>query len=98
MGLDAAARQFRCRECGSSAHVALYPATRPYYPPMTATDFVAAIYFGSREAAKARKADSTAERAAQRLAEAYARRKAAKPKTTPRPPADLRLVWSKPDA
>ncbi|MGQ3289021.1 hypothetical protein [Sphingopyxis sp.] len=94
MGLDAAARQFRCTECGSSEHVRLYPATRPYQPPMTGTDMVAAIFFGVRAAAKAKRRDPITERAAQQIAESRAARNA--PKRAAAPPPVLVLVWSKP--
>lgn len=94
MGLDAAAHQFRCTECGSSEHVRLYPATRPYQSPMTGADLAAAIYFGARKAAKAARRDPIAERAAATIAAGRAQRNA--PKRPLPPPPVLVLVWSRP--
>lgn len=94
MGLVTAARQFRCSGCSSSEHVGLFPATRPEYPPMTANDFAAALFFGAKAASKTGKRDLVSDRAIAIIEAGMARRNA--PKRV-RPPAPvLRLVWSKP--
>lgn len=93
LDLAAAAARFRCLECDSADAVALYPASRRYKMPaptakpahdpdriMTAADLVAAIYFGSRSAAKKAKRDAAADV-----------RKPA-PKRVPTKPPNLRLV------
>lgn len=95
MGLDAAARQFRCQQCRSSLHVGLFPATRPYHSPMTGADVAAAIFFGARKAAKAERRDPITERAFAKINEGRAMRNA--PARSERPPPALLLAWSKPN-
>ena len=95
MELDAAARQFRCSRCSSSEHVGLFPATRPEYPPMTANDFAAALFFGAKAAAKTGKRDTVHDRATAIIEAGWAQRNA--PKRAMPPAPVLRLVWSKPD-
>ncbi|PZQ20578.1 MAG: hypothetical protein DI569_15095 [Sphingopyxis macrogoltabida] len=95
MGLADAAPRFRCRQCGSAAAVHLYPATRPYLPPMTATDMAALIFFGARKAAKSSRRDPIIE-AAWRTLSAPARQSAQPRPPRPAPPP-LRLAWPRPD-
>lgn len=55
MALDDAATHFRCRACGSGAHVTLTPCDRPPQAHTTGTDIVAAIFFGARAKGKKRR-------------------------------------------
>lgn len=107
LDLAAAAVRFRCLECDSADAVALYPASRRYKMPaetaepardpdriMTATDLVAAIYFGARSAAKKAKRDASIERAGDQLRAAIAQQNRPA-KRVPTKPPKLRLVGTR---
>lgn len=109
LDLTTGAARFRCLTCDSADAVALYPASRRHLMParaaepaldpdriITATDLVAAFFFGARAAAKAAKRDpAIAHTAAQLKASLQAKKNA--PKRVPTRKVKLRIVGTPKD-
>ena len=52
MSMTEAARRFRCKQCRTSEHVALFPARRPPMPPNAPERLVELFFHGMRSAGK----------------------------------------------
>ena len=93
--LEAAAARFTCSGCGSSADVALYPASREPVPGNAGARLVEHWFHNLRSNGKPRRNDPIAAAAAARLAASLEAQKQARrdaKKRVPTKPPNLRLV------